>query len=109
LRSSAANCCMAFSFSPRTELAAVGRNVRRIAFLVLLNLFLAITFSTAIAVRSAVTAAIAHQERAHGVERNNLIGVALYDCGARHSTDHAGVFALRHGHAPGGFDRPEAL
>src|SRR4030088_1995106 len=104
---------MAFSFSHRTGLAAVGRNVCPIAFVVLFyfvflfRLFRAIGFFGALSIGTAVVTAKTNQERAHRLERDNFIGIALHDRGAWHSADHAGVFALRDRHASGGFDGPE--
>src|ERR1700681_738340 len=90
---------MAFSFSRRPVLWALGRNGCFIEFLVL---FLLILFG-------ALESALAHETRAQGVERYNFVGIAVSDRGARHSADYAGVFALRHGHSAGGLDGPQAF
>src|SRR5579863_8088616 len=67
-----------------------------------IELFLALVVFVAFG--RAFTAKVRGEIRADRIERQNMIGVAFQNRGARHSCNHASVFTLRDGDAAGGFD-----
>src|SRR5713226_9548929 len=96
---------MAFSLSRHSPSRALGWYGCPFDLFVLFKLLVLLDFVSGAAFRAVIT----HQERAESIERNNLVRITFKDCGARHATDDAGIFALRDGHSARGLDRAEPL
>src|SRR5258708_4629103 len=80
-----------------------------IGLVVSIVLFGTIKLFLALALGRRPTTKIHDQVLADGVKRHNAIGVALDDCGARHSRNHASVFTLRDGDSAGRLDCAETF
>src|SRR5713101_9426395 len=102
---------MAFSFSLRTVLRAVGRNVCPFAFLLLVrffNFFCLVIPGGFLAV-GAPSAIMRNKIGAQPIERNDFGYVPFLNRGVGHAADDTCVFTLREGHAARRFDGTEAF
>src|SRR5262249_54878386 len=94
---------MTFSLSPRAFSRAMGCYRYPFVLFVFLSCLDLVVFLSFLA-KVLVGTIVMHQEGSEPIQRNNLVCVSLEDCSSRHATDYARVFALRDGHAAGGFD-----
>src|SRR5258708_6715360 len=102
---------MAFSFSLRTVLCAVGRNGCPFVFLLLFRLIISLCLLSFVAFRAGPPppAILRNKVGAQPIERDDFVYVPFLNCGVGHAADDAGVLALREGHAAGSFDGTETL